>query len=417
MVEGRRYDVVVVNDRAFAGGGASKVALQSAIGLARRGHRVTVFAAMGPVDSELRSAGVAVQVLGQADLASGNRGRLAIQGLWNREAATRLAALLAARPPGQTVVHVHSWSKALSASVFAVAGRSGHPVMATMHDYGFACPNAALHDFSAGAACGRTPMSVSCATRNCDARHYAHKLWRLARQTALQRVAGAADVLDCAICVSDYSHRILRPLVPERVAMEVVANPIDVFDQGPASPARSGTFTYVGRFSREKGVLLAAEAAKRAGVPITLVGDGELRGEVARINPEATLTGWLSAEGVRTALRASRSVVFPSIWRETQGMVLPEAFGSGIPVIASSGTAPGSAITPGVTGEVFENGNVEALAAILRRLAGDDAQVAAMGRAAYDGYWAAPATLDRHLDGLEAVYGRALTRAPLHASA
>lgn len=408
MPEVRRYDVVVVNDRAFSGGGASKVAMQSAIGLARRGHRVTVFAAMGPAESELRAAGVTVHVLGQSDLASGRRGRLAIQGLWNREAAARLTALLRSKARGRTVVHIHSWSKALSASVFAAAGRFVHPVVATMHDYGFACPNAALHDFPAGTACRRTPMSLACLTHNCDARHYAHKLWRVARQGALQRMAGADDVLACAVCVSDYSHRILRPLVPEHVPMSVVANPIDVVDAGPASPARSSTFTYVGRFSREKGVLLAAEAAKQAGVPLTLVGDGELRDEVMRIHPQATVTGWLAAEGVRAALRASRCVVFPSIWRETQGMVLPEAFGSGVPVIASSGTAPASAIAPDVNGVIFPNGDVAALAATLRRLAGDDAAIAAMGKAAYDGYWAAPATLDRHLDALEAVYRRAL---------
>lgn len=406
---GDRLDVVVVNDRAFMGGGASKVALQSAVGLAERGHRVSVFAAMGPAWPGLAAAGVEVDLLDHMDLASGGRGRMALQGLWNREAARRLARRLDELPRGRTVVHVHSWSKALSASVFAAAGRSGHPVVATLHDYGFVCPNAALHDYRAGVSCELKPLSLACLATRCDARRHLHKLWRVARQLALREMAGAAERLSRAICVSDYSHDVMRPLMPAHLKSVVVANPIDVVDEGRADPAAASEFVYVGRLSREKGVLVAAEAARRAGVPLTLVGDGELRDEVARLNPDARFTGWLSPSDVRARLRASRAVVFPPVWRETQGMVLPEAFGCGTPVIASSGTAPASVITPGVTGLIFPNGDVDALAEILRRLAVDDRLVADMGAAAHAEYWSAPATLDRHLDALEAVYGEVLT--------
>lgn len=407
-----RLDVVIVNDRAFAGGGASKVALHSAIGLAQRGHRVTLFAAQGPAVPDLAAAGVEVRLLGQDDLAGGGRAAMALQGLWNRRAATELDRLLSARPAGRTVVHVHSWSKALSASVFAAAGRSGHRVVATLHDYGFVCPNAALHDFPAGVACGRTPMSLACLTRHCDARARAHKLWRVARQAMLLGPARAANVLAAAVCVTDYSRTVMRPLVPERLEMVVVANPIDVVDAGPADPARSRHFAYVGRFSREKGVLVAAEAARLAGVELVLVGDGELRGEVERIAPTATITGWLAPEAVGTAIRSARAVVVPSLWRETQGMVVPEAFGAGVPVVASTDTAPAAAIEPGVTGLLFDNGDARSLATVLRRLADDDALVAALGAAAHRRYWGRPATLDHHLDGLEALYDRVLAGRP-----
>ncbi|WP_420134041.1 glycosyltransferase family 4 protein [Rhodopseudomonas sp.] len=408
----RRVDlphVVVVNDRAFPGGGASKVALQSAIGLARRGHRVTVFAAMGPTAPELIDAGIDVHLLGQADLASGRRITMAAQGLWNATAAQQIASLLASAQRGRTIVHIHSWSKALSASVFAAAGRSGHPVIATLHDYGFVCPNAALHDFPSGKACTRTPMSPGCLAAGCDARARAHKLWRVARQVTLTHIARASTVLAAAVCVTDYSLRIMRPFVSPRLEMIVVPNPIDVADHGPAVPAQSKHFTYVGRFSREKGVLLAAAAAERAGVSLVLVGDGELRDDVARISPSATITGWLTAENVGKTIRASRAVVVPSLWRETQGMVVPEALSAGVPVIAATETAPAAAIEPGVTGLLFENGDAAALAHLFSRLATNDRLVEALGAAAYRRYWQAPATMNRHLDGLEALYARVLS--------
>ncbi|WP_378390265.1 glycosyltransferase family 4 protein [Rhodopseudomonas telluris] len=401
--------MVIVNDRAFPGGGASKVALQSAVGLAQRGHRVIVFAAMGPASRELIDAGIEVHLLGQADLASGGRIKLAAQALWNTKAADQLRSLLASTSRGHTIVHLHSWSKALSASVFAAAGRSGHPVVATLHDYGFVCPNAALHDFQTGAACPRTPMSLNCIAGDCDARARIHKLWRVARQISLSHFARATEVLAAAVCVTDYSRRIMRPFVSDRLEMTVIPNPIDVADHGPAAPAQSNHFTYVGRFSREKGVLIAAEAAERAGVPLVLVGDGELRPDVARIAPSATITGWLAAANVAQAIRASRAVVVPSLWRETQGMVVPEALSAGVPVITATETAPAAAIEPGVTGLLFENGNATALAHLLSRLATNHRLVAALGDAAYRNYWQTPATIDRHLDGLEALYDRVLS--------
>lgn len=400
--------VVVVNDRAFPGGGASKVALQSAAGLARRGWRVTLFAAMGPVAPWLQEAGVEVVLLGQQDLASGRRSKTFVQGLWNRTAGERLEALLKPEPGGRTLVHVHSWSKALSPSVFAAAAGS-HPVAATLHDYGIACPNAGFHDFPTGQPCLRRPLSAACVTRNCDSRHYAHKVWRLGRQLSLHWLARIPARLDLAICVSDYSRDVLQPFLPKDLSVAVVTNPITAVDEGPASPAQRRDFVYVGRLSHEKGVLLLADAARRAGLPVVFVGDGELADEIRRRNPDASLTGWVEADEVRRRMREARAVVMPPTWRETQGMVVPEAFSCGVPVVASSGTAPGAAVRDGVTGIVFANGDVESLAGALRRLAADDALVARLGRAAYDGYWAKPADMDGHLDQLEAVYRRLLS--------
>ncbi|QQQ18217.1 glycosyltransferase family 4 protein [Brevundimonas vitis] len=402
--------VVVVNDRAYPAGGASKVALESAKGLAARGHEVTVMAAMGPPSDDLALAGVRAEVLGQKDLATGARGAVAIQGLWNTQSERELTQLLANRPAGRTIVHVHSWSKALSPSVFAAAGRAGHPVIATLHDYGLACPNAALHIFPTGRPCTLEPMSVPCLTTNCDSRRYHHKLWRIARQVSLEHVARAAHRLDTAICVSAYSHDILRPLLPRSLRTTVVDNPIEAVNEGPADPAANRGFVYVGRFSAEKGVLLLAQATAEANLPIVFVGEGELEADIRRINPAAVLTGWLPGDQVRARMRAGRAVVMPSTWRETQGMVVPEAFAAGLPVITSSDTAPGAATQDGVTGLVFRNGDVEDLKRALTTLASDDTLVRQMGQAAYDQFWAAPPSLDRHVDGLEAVYRRALAR-------
>ncbi|MFC6049970.1 glycosyltransferase family 1 protein, partial [Methylobacterium hispanicum] len=42
--------IVLVADHAYINGGQAKVVVESALGLAARGHAVTVFAAVGPAD-------------------------------------------------------------------------------------------------------------------------------------------------------------------------------------------------------------------------------------------------------------------------------------------------------------------------------------------------------------------------------
>ena len=60
--------VVIVIDHAHVNGGQAKVAIDSALGLRARGHRVTFFAAVGPADPRLAQAGVNVVCLDQDDI-------------------------------------------------------------------------------------------------------------------------------------------------------------------------------------------------------------------------------------------------------------------------------------------------------------------------------------------------------------
>jgi len=400
--------VVIVNDRAVPKGGASTVALQSAMALARAGVAVTVFAGGTAVWEELETAGVRTVLVETAEIGDAAvRGKAMLRTLWNRDAARALAGLLDRLPRPGTVVHVHSWGKGLSPSVFAAAGRAGLPLVATLHDYGFVCPNAGLHVFPTGKPCELRPMSIACLARNCDARSQLHKLWRIARQLALEQVARAPLIVDRLIAVSDYAAAIYRPLLPSGVRLTVVPNPIDATDCGPADPASHCDLVFVGRLSREKGALLLAEAAARLGLAPVYVGEGELADEVLARCPAARVTGWLDREGVTARIRAARAVVLPATWRETQGMVVPEALANGVPVVVSSGTAPASAVSDGETGLVFENGSVDDLCRALRRLDDDDL-VRRMGRTGYDRYWNAPADLARHLAGLLTLYGEAV---------
>src|SRR5208282_266220 len=105
--------VVILVDHGFVSGGQSKVAIESALGLALAGARPIFFCACGPVDPRLARAGVETICLDQHDILDNpSRAAAAVQGTWNAKAAAALAELLAGLPRENTIVHAHGWAKA-----------------------------------------------------------------------------------------------------------------------------------------------------------------------------------------------------------------------------------------------------------------------------------------------------------------
>ena len=88
-------------------------------------------------------------------LAEPNRLRAAWSGIWNAEASRALATLLATADPRSTLVHVHGWTKALSASIFRAIRRMGFRDVVTLHEYFTACPTGGFFDHPAGTICKR----------------------------------------------------------------------------------------------------------------------------------------------------------------------------------------------------------------------------------------------------------------------
>ncbi|HEY7533663.1 MAG TPA: glycosyltransferase, partial [Nitrospiraceae bacterium] len=129
-------NVVVVSDFAHVEGGNSAVALSSAIGLADAGHRVTLMSAVPPIDPAVQQSSVRIVCTGQQAIADDSqRIRALIQGLWNRKASRSMDSILRELDARQTVVHLHGWTKALSASVIRAALSRKFKVVCTLHDY------------------------------------------------------------------------------------------------------------------------------------------------------------------------------------------------------------------------------------------------------------------------------------------
>ncbi|MDR7036236.1 glycosyltransferase involved in cell wall biosynthesis [Methylobacterium sp. BE186] len=401
--------VVILAEFAVPSGGAEKVALESARGLAERGLDVTfIQGAAGPVDPILDHPRLRHVALGLPDIWSRPALSAAASGIWHGRAAQRLSAALAGLPRADCL-HLHQWTRSLSPSVFPVLLGAGVPVVVTLHDYFLACPNGVYYRFDRAEPCALRPLSGACLAAPCDARSRAHKLVRVARTGALRAAAGTGRLHLVHVCDATRSRTegMLRGLA---AAHHRIDNPVGVARGAPARPERGDAIVYVGRMTEEKGADLVADAAEAAGLPALFIGSGPLA-ESLRGRPGLEILGWRSPAEVQAILRArARAVAAPSRWLETGPLTIYEALAAGIPVVASERSGASEKVRHGQTGFVVapEPGALAAAFAVLR----DDALVEDLGREAHARYWAASMDLGAHCAALTDLY-RSLARADL----
>ncbi len=397
-------NIVIVSDFAHVNGGNAAVALASATGLAQQGHSVTLFAGVGPVAPEIASSPVAVVCTNQQAIGNDRRRtRAVVQGIWNVKAARMMTDLLGRMDVRRTVVHVHGWDKALSSSVVRASLSMKARMVCTFHDYVSVCPNGGFYNHPRDEVCRLQPLSRSCVLESCDRRGYGQKLWRVARHTVQRRWGLLPGAVKHVIVVSDFSRRILEPFLPSGIRLHSVQNMINVTRSAPADPAGNHAYVMVGRMSREKGPHVLASVAGRTSWPVRFVGEGESLPEIRRLAPRSTVTGWLSHDDVVKELAGARALIFPSLWYETEGLVVLEAAALGIPSVVADSCAARDLVIHEDTGLHFRSGDDRHLQSVMDRLQ-DDHLVRRLGEAAYRRYWKNPRSLERHIADLERIY-------------
>jgi glycosyltransferase involved in cell wall biosynthesis len=400
-------DVLVLNDFCHVQGGASRVAIDEAVGLAAAGVNVTFVGAVGPVCDELRTAPLRVVNLNEAELSSVLRHpEVAVRSLWNRAADRIMRTELRTRSRANTIVHLHGYTKALSSSVVKYAADNGFRIVTTLHDFFSACPNGAFFNFVENKTCPLRALSASCIATNCDKRRYAHKLYRVARSLAQRYVGNFPAGVSEYIALSNKSAELLRPYLPSEARIHFLSNPITVERNSPVDVATREAVIAIGRLDAEKGVAVLVDAARRCKMRLTLVGEGPWRSYAERYEG-CTVTGWLSRREVMSQLEQARCLVFPSLWYETYGLVVEEAAARGVPSIVSDVSAAAERVKDGVTGWHVRVGDTDDLVRCLN-VVKDDGVARRTGLAAFENFWVDPPSTARHTAALINIYQQVL---------
>ena len=195
------------------------------------------------------------------------------------------------------------------------------------------------------------------------------------------------------IAVSDFIRKrlIAQGLPQDKVIVHYNGVNPDLFRPAEKKPK----IVFVGRFVEKKGIDLLIYALTKnvnalKGWDIVLIGDGPLKAhveqELTAHGIEATLTGWLDHDVVRTHVAEAMVSVVPSRTAasgDSEGlpMVVMEAMMSETAVIGSRHAGIPEAVQEGQTGLLFDEGDADGLGDALRVMLEDKSQTAAFGRA------------------------------------
>lgn len=403
--------IVIVNDESRARGGATVLALRAARDLVARGHEVVWLAGDSGDSPELAALGVEVVALGARALLETPRGRAAMTGIHNAAARNMVADFVANRDTPGTIYHVHAWSQILSPSVFAALSPVAGRTLIHAHDLFLACPNGMFMDYRRDEVCTRVPLSPACLVTHCDKRSYAHKLWRVARQKALWRAMAPFGAWGGILVLHpDMKPRLARAGFSQD-GMITLRNPVQPYTARRIRAEANRGVVYVGRLEADKGVGELAAAASRAGVDLTLVGDGAMRADLAARHPDVHITGWVDSAGIGAHVTGARALVMPSRHPEPFALVIAEAAASGLPVLVSDTALMAREVAEAGLGFSFDIFAPEGLEAALRRIATlPDAEVRAMSERGFSRDVALGHSPEGWIDALEAEYDRARAR-------
>ena len=358
-------NIVVVNDFSYTQGGASKVAISTANMLSKE-KNVFFFCGDSSGGNELDENVKVISTNQVENLKNKNLIEGARNGIYNNKAYSMLLDLLS-KLGGETIVHVHGWTKVLSASIFEAVYDSGKLLVTTLHDYFTVCPNGGFYDHKKDEICELCPMTKKCKKCNCDSRNYLIKMYRVWRQEKQDSIFKKCNSLRDVIVISDFSKEIFKKYLPTGVNYFKIPNPVDCGFGNNVNNInnKSDYYLFVGNLIKGKGPEIFCEAIKKADEKGVVVGDGPEKNELCSRYSNIDFVGWKKKDEVGQYMNKAKALIFPSKWYEVAPLTVIESQSVGTPCIVSSKNAGSEYVEDGKNGLIYD-GTVEGLVSAIK---------------------------------------------------
>lgn len=279
--------------------------------------------------------------------------------IWNIHTKIKLEKKIKSFKPD--IIHVHNWHFGCGPIIFRIAKKYKTPIIHTVHNYRIICPSAFLlykNQLFKASLKENFPWT---AVRNKVYHNSIILTFWLAFIIWFHKKIGTWNKIDKYIFLNQFTLDIFKEAKIKLDTTKFIIKPnfcIEVNKQ--ISIQRENYFLYIGRLSQEKGIQILIDAFKGTNFILRIAGDGPMKKEVIEAQKKSNnikYLGMLSSSSVKEELIRAQALVFPSLWFETFGMTIIEAFSCSTPVIASSIGAPKSMITNDETGLFFNTGD------------------------------------------------------------
>jgi glycosyltransferase involved in cell wall biosynthesis len=323
----------------------------------------------------LRDAGheVIIYTKSNAEL-SGNQFQIAARTIWNRQTRREVSKLIDETSPD--ILHCNNLFPQISVSIYHAAKQRKVPIVQALRNYRAFCANSFL--FRDGKVCRSCLKSMA------------------AWHGILHRCYRGSIAASAVVAGMQFTHRLLRIqqryvsafFTPTEFSRQIhieggfesdkvfVRSNFLLPDLGISTqPSRYALF--VGRLSGEKGVETAIRAWKERSIdfPLRIVGEGPEEASLRKLADgigSIEFLGSLKIDKVQEQIAGAKLLIMPSLWYETFGRTVAEAFSRGVPVVASRLGAMEELVHNGENGFLFEVGNSDSLAEATMRILGLD---------------------------------------------
>lgn len=287
------------------------------------------------------------------------------------------------------VAHLHIYYGKLTASILEPLRMANIPIVQTLHEYKLVCPTYKL--YRNGSVCHecRDNKFYNALVNKCNRNSFSRSLLSTV-ESYVSLLCGSQSKIDHFITVSDYQRNEILKMGFDPHNITTIHNFIN--DSGFEPSHKNPEYIlYFGRIEKEKGIDVIIDAAKilcNKNIKFILAGEGSYLNAASSIVSELGLSnveflGYKNKNEIVKLINGSFAVIAPSLWYETFGLVLLEAFSCAKPVIASNIGGMTEIIHDGVDGFLITPGSAEELADKVEFIISNFRQAQQMGEAGY----------------------------------
>lgn len=287
------------------------------------------------------------------------------------------------------VAHVHNIFPLLSPSVYGVLKKHKIPVIQTIHNYRFLCPNGQF--FINDQICEDCLHKglYRCVKKKCMRDSLGTSAMYAAAVGLAWRTRNFPDNIDLFIALNRFGkEKFIQGGVPAE-KIRICGNFIDHIAEQPET--KGNYVLYLGRLSREKGLqtLFKSMQMLPPHVRLKVAGSGPLESELKdfaarHLGDKIEFLGFVSGEEKTRLISNALCMVVPSEWYENFPISVVESLSLGTPVIASRMGGLPEMIEHQKTGLLFTAGDANELAQQILNIYSDPELTKAMSKAAIE---------------------------------
>ncbi len=359
---------VLIIHNYYQSSGGERVAVEAQINLLKRhGHQVVLYARD---NKEIQSYNLTQKVAFVPNT------------IFSRKTNIELTTLVQKTRPD--IIHVHNVFPLISPSVYSAMRDVGIPIVQTLHNFRFLCPNGLF--FINGRNCERCKYgnTIHSIPRRCYRESYVLSAL-YAMSIGSHRHFGTFKSIDRFIALTEFAaEKIIESGIAPRAKISILGNfiqipPIRIVEK------RKPYVVYLGRLSSEKGIdVLIGAMDGLSDIELKIAGNGPQLKSLSELAEKRKLghvhfIGYVEGKKKLKLLSEAQAIIVPSVCYENFPYTVLESMAIGTPIIASNIGGLSTIIEDHKSGLLFDVSDSDALRKLISYLRDNPSQIVEMG--------------------------------------